>query len=199
VGDMATQLTETSALEFHRFSADDYHRIGDAGVLGDRERVELLDGFLIDMPPIGHRHEHAVRALANEIKDALGRTAVIGANSPIALSANSEPQSDVTVLRAPLTLYRGRLPAPTDVLLLIEVAESSRQYDRGPKARAYAAAGIEELWIVDLVAAEVLVLREPQADGYAAKTVLRRGDRISPAQFPEVVIEVSTFLEAVQQ
>lgn len=196
VRDMAAQIRAMPGLEFRRFTTDDYHRIGEAGVFRDHERVELLDGFLIDMPPIGPRHEDVLFTLVDHLKRALASRAVIRTNSPIALSANSEPQPDAMVLKGPKTRYRDRLPRPADVLLLIEVAESSRLSDRGPKAHAYAAARIEELWIVDLVAADVLVHREPAASGYARTAVLRRGDRISPARFPEVALEVSAFLSA---
>jgi Uma2 family endonuclease len=195
---MATQIRATDTIAFRRFSAEEYHRLGEIGVLGACERVELLDGFLIDMPPIGYRHEYVSSTLANLIVRALGTGEIIRANSPISLSANSEPQPDVIVLQAPPTRYRDRLPGPADVLLLIEVADSSRAFDRGPKAQMYADAGIEELWIVDVVAAEVLVLREPRPEGYASTAVLRRGDRISPTRLPSVVIEVSAFLDASQ-
>jgi Uma2 family endonuclease len=195
---MATQIRETDTVAFRRFSAEEYHRLGEIGVLGARERVELLDGFLIDMPPIGYRHEYVSSTLANLIVRAVGAGEIIRTNSPISLSTNSEPQPDVIVLQAPPTRYRDRLPGPADVLLLIEVADSSRAYDRGPKAQVYADAGIEELWIVDLVAAELLVLREPRAEGYASTVVLRRGDRISPTRLPSVVVEVSAFLDAAQ-
>jgi Uma2 family endonuclease len=195
---MATQIRETDTVAFRRFSAEEYHRLGEIGVLGACERVELLDGFLIDMPPIGYRHEYVSSTLANLIVRAVGAGEIIRANSPISLSANSEPQPDVIVLQAPPTRYRDRLPGPADVLLLIEVADSSPAYDRGPKAQVYADAWIEELWIVDLVAAELLVLREPRAEGYASTAVLRRGDRISPTRLPSVVVEVSAFLDAAQ-
>jgi Uma2 family endonuclease len=196
---MATQIRAAHSVAFRRFSADEYHRLGESGVLGARERVELLDGFLIDMPPIGYRHEYVSSTLANLIVRALGNDEIIRANSPISLCANSEPQPDVIVLRGPSTRYRDRLPGPADILLLIEVADSSRAYDRGPKAQVYAQAGVEEVWIVDLVAAEVLVLREPGAQGYDSTAVLRRGERLASARVPGVVIAVSAFLDAAAQ
>jgi Uma2 family endonuclease len=104
----------------------------------------------------------------------------------------------VFVLQGPSSRYRDRLPAPADILLLIEVADSSRAYDGGPKAHVYAQAGVEEVWIVDLVAAEVLVLREPGTQGYASTAVLRRGERLSSARVPGVLIAVSAFLDAAQ-
>ena len=197
VGDMATQIRATDAVELRRFSAAEYHRLGEIGVLGDRERVELLDGFLIDMPPIGYRHEYVLSTLARLIVRVLGRSDVIRTNSPISLSVDSEPQPDMIVVQGPPTRYRDRLPGPADVLLLVEVADSSRALDRGPKAQMYANAGIEELWIVDVVAAEVLVLREPGPEGYASVAVMRRGDELSPARRPRVAIEVSAFLDDV--
>jgi len=196
MGDMATELGYEFAMPIRRITVDDYHRIADAGVFDPAERFELLDGFLIEMAPIGHRHGYAARTVANLLMYALGRRAIIETNAPLSLTADSEPQPDVLVLRPPFTLYRERLPRPVDVLLLIEVSETSRSYDRGPKARSYAEAGIEELWVVDLVEEEVVVHRDPQADGYATRTPFRRGQRIAPERFPDVSIAVSEFLES---
>jgi Uma2 family endonuclease len=192
---MATQLGYALAAPIRRITVDDYYRIGDAGVFADGEHVELLDGMLIAMAPIRHRHGYAARTVANLLGYALGPSAIIETNAPLALTVDSEPQPDVLVLRPPLTRYRERLPVPADVLLLIEIAETSRAYDRGPKARSYAAAGVEELWVVDLVEEEVVVLREPQARGYKSRTVVRRGDSITPARFPAIAIAVSDFLQ----
>jgi len=193
---MATELGYEFAAPIRRITVDDYHRIGEAGVFGRDEHVELLDGILIAMAPIGHRHGYAARTVANLLGYALGPRAIVETNAPLALTADSEPQPDVLLLRPPFTLYRERLPVPADVLLLIEIAETSRAYDRGPKARSYAEAGIEELWVVDLVEEEVVVLRKPQPDGYESRVVARRGDRIAPACFPEVMIAVSEFLQS---
>jgi Uma2 family endonuclease len=196
VGDMATELGYELAAPIRRITVDDYHRIGEAGVFDRDEHVELLDGMLIEMAPIGHRHGYAARTVANLLGYALGRRAIIETNAPLALTPDSEPLPDVLVLRPPFTLYRERLPRPADVILLIEIAETSRAYDRGPKARSYAEAGIEELWVVDLVEEEVVVFREPGAGGFESRTVARRGDRVTPARFPDVTLAVSEFLES---
>jgi Uma2 family endonuclease len=193
---MATELGYQFAAPIRRITVDDYHRMGEAGVFGRDERVELLDGILIAMAPIGHRHRYAARTVANLLGYALGPRAIIETNAPLALAAGSEPQPDVLLLRPPLTLYRERLPVPADVLLLIEIADTSRVYDRGPKARSYAEAGVEELWVVDLVEEEVVMFRTPQSGGYDSRTVARRGDSVAPASFPDVVIAVSEFLQS---
>jgi Uma2 family endonuclease len=195
MSDMATQMGYALAAPIRRITVDDYHRIGDAGVFDNDEHVELLDGMLIAMAPIGHRHGYAARTVANLLGYALGPSAIIETNAPLALTVDSEPQPDVLVLRPPFLLYRERLPVPADVLLLIEIAETSRAYDRGPKARSYAEAGVQELWVVDLVEEEVVMLREPQAGGYQSRTVVRRGDSIAPARFPDIAIAVSDFLQ----
>ncbi len=194
VGDMATEMGFAFAAPIRRITVDDYHRMGDFGLFRD-ENVELLDGILIAMAPIGHRHGYAGRTVANLLGYALGSRAIVETNAALALTVDSEPQPDVMLLRPPFTLYRERLPRPADVLLLIEIGDTSRTYDRGPKARSYAEAGVEELWVVDLVEEEVIVFRNPQADGYQSQTVARRGERIAPARFPDVTIAVSEFLE----
>lgn len=196
MGDMATELGYEFAAPIRRITVDDYHRIAETGIFERDEHVELLDGILIEMAPIGHRHGYAARTVANLLGYALGTRAIIETNAPLALAPDSEPQPDVLVLRPPFTLYRERLPRPADALLLVEIAETSRSYDRGPKARSYAEAGIEELWVVDLVEEEVVVHRNPQADGYGSRTVFRRGECVAPARFPDVSIAISDFLES---
>jgi len=196
MGDMARILERAVGMPVRRITVDEYHRMGEAGILSEDERVELLDGLLIEMAPIGYRHEYAGGTLAHLLGLGLGRRAVIRANSPLTLGASSEPQPDVMLLRAPFTRYRNRLPAPSDVVLLVEVAESSRKYDRGRKAHAYALAGIPELWIIDLVDEEVVVLREPGADGFRLQALFRRGDLVSPSAFPDVPIAVADLLES---
>jgi len=195
VGDMATELGYEYAAPIRRITVDEYHRIGDAGVFDHDERLELLDGFLLAVSPIGHRHGFAARTVANLLSYALGRRAIIETNAPLALTTESEPEVDVLVLRPPFRLYRERLPRPADVLLLIEVSDQSRSYVSGPKARSYAEAGIEELWIVDLVEENVIVHRDPQAGGYGSRAIFARDARIAPASFPESSLLISEFVE----
>lgn len=194
MSDMATTIDNELGMRVRRITVDEYHRMGDAGIFPDDERFELLGGLLIAMPPIGFRHEFTSRSLTNLLGRAFSTQGLISMNSPLTLATDSEPQPDVMVLRPPLTRYQDRLPLPSDVLLLVEVADTLRKGDRGPKARAYGEAGIEEVWVVDLVEEEVVVLRSPGSGGFESTSILRRGDRIAPARFPDVVLAVSDFL-----
>jgi Uma2 family endonuclease len=196
MGDVTTTIENEIGMQLRRITVEEYHRMGEAEILSEDERVELLDGVLIRMPPIGAPHEYVVGRIADLLRKAFGGSAIVRANSVVTLPPASEPQPDVIVARAPETLYRKRLPGPADILLLVEVAHSSRRIDRGPKSRLYARAGVEELWVVDLVRAEVVVFREPGIEGYVRRKTLRPGDQISPARFADVSIAVSAFLES---
>ena len=196
MSDMATTISETYGLPIRRFSVDDYHRMGEAGIFDDDERVELLDGLVITMSPIGNRHAQAVRKLDKILQAKLGDRAIVDAANPLRLGRYSEPEPDVKVLRQPLAAYEDRPPSPADALLVIEVSESSLKKDRGPKLRSYAESGVRELWIVDLVHEHVEVHEEPVGERYRRSRVLRRGETIAPAAFPEDAIAVADILPA---
>jgi len=150
----------------HRLTVADYHRLGEAGVLGENDRVELLEGQLVDMSPIGPRHALAVDRLNELLFPAGAGRGLVRVQNPITLDNRSEPQPDLTVVRRPWTGYPRAHPGPDDVLLLIEVADTSLELDLGAKRELYARAGIREFWIVDLTTETVLVHREPEGEGY---------------------------------
>ena len=164
----------------HRLTIDDYHRLGEAGVLGEDDRVELLEGQLVDMSPIGPRHALAVDALNELLVTAVAGRAAVRVQNPITLDDRSEPQPDIVLARRPWHGYPTYHPGPADVILLIEVADSSRETDLGAKRELYALAGIREFWIVDLITDGVLVCRNPDGASYAATT------RVEPAGVLEV-------------
>ena len=175
-------------LRERRLSVEEYVAMGEAGVLGDDDRVELLDGRLIDMPPIGPPHGHSV----NDLEELFARRlyvhdeplARLSIQNPIQIDDYSAPQPDV-VLYDP-EMPRDRHPHPEDIFLVVEVADSSVDYDRTVKAAHYAAAGLPEYWLVDLPKAVVDVFRQPEADGYAERTRHRAGDALSVAALPEM-------------
>ena len=151
----------------HRLTVDDYHRLGAAGILGEDDRVELLEGQLVDMSPIGPRHALAVDALTELLAAAVaGRGVALRVQNPIALNGSSEPQPDIVLARRPWRGYPAAHPGPGDILLLIEVSDSSFETDSGAKRELYASAGIREFWIVDLTTDTVLVHRNPSGDHY---------------------------------
>jgi Uma2 family endonuclease len=195
MGDLASELGYHYAAPIRRITVTDYHRIGEAGVFRDDERVELLDGLILEKSPIGHRHGYATRTLSNLLSHAVGQRAIVDVNAPLALTPDSQPLPDVMLLRPPFALYRERLPRPADVLLLIEIAETARSYLSGAKAQTYAEAGVREFWIVDLVQEEIAAFREPQAGGFGLQEVLNRNASLAPVPFPDASIRIADFLE----
>ena len=169
-----------------RLTVDQYFAMGDAGILGDEDRVELLDGRLIDMPPIGPPHSHSVNGIEQLFARRLYRDketlAQISVQNPIQIDDHSAPQPDL-VLYDP-DMPRDRHPQPDDIDLVVEVADTSVAYDRDVKAGRYAAAGLREYWLVDLPGAAVDVYRRPEADGYAERIRHRAGDTLTVDALP---------------
>src|SRR6476659_3569905 len=132
----------------------EYHRMGEVGILGDRDRVELIEGELVAMSPIGSYHHGTVNKLNHALVQAVGERAVVSVQGPVRLDEFSEPEPDLALLKPRPDFYRDAHAGPADVLLLIEVADTSLNYDRAVKRALYARHTIQELWIVDLAAGE---------------------------------------------
>ncbi len=176
-----------------KLNVHEYHRMGEAGILGFDERVELLDGELYTLPPQTARHAGTTMAAGYCLRPALDH-ALQSIHNPIRLSEYSEPEPDVVLLRPRLDLYRTSKARPEDVFLIVEVAESSLQYDRRMKLPLYAAAGIPQVWIVNLIARQIQVYRDPAGDHYSTATVHTSGETLSPVALPDVVIRVDEIL-----
>ncbi len=168
-----------------RFTVDEYYRMAETGILTQDDRVELLGGEIVEMTPIGPTHAGCVDQLNAMFQARLPPSACVRIQNPVRLDQHWEPQPDVAILRPRPAGYRDRHPGPTDVLLIVEVADASLLRDRKIKVPKYAAFGIAESWIVDLVARRVEVFRRPSASGY--RTVRRAGLRatVSPMAFPK--------------
>jgi Uma2 family endonuclease len=177
-----------------KLTVDEYQRMGEAGIFHEDDRVELLDGELYEMTPIGDDHIGNVIDLTQLFVIRLGGRALVSIQNPIQLSDYSEPQPDVVLLRPRADSYRKGKARPADVLLLIEVARTSLDYDRMTKLPRYAAAGIVEVWIVNLVNEQVEVYRLPSIDEYSAHSVFGRGEVLAPAALPDVAIGVDEIL-----
>ena len=148
----------------HRISVDAFHRMGEVGILGAADRVELIDGEIIDMSPIGVMHAAIVARLASHFSQRLGPTAVVWCQNPLRLDEVSEPQPDITILRPRADFYTTAHPGPADVLLVIEVADTSLAYDLGTKVPLYARHGIPEVWVIDAATRRTRVFRQPVGD-----------------------------------
>lgn len=178
----------TTAPARHRLTTEDYHRMGEAGIFGDNKRIELIDGELIDMAPIGSDHGASVDGLNEVFVLACHGRAIVRVQSAVQLSRFSEPQPDLALLRDRADRYRSGHPQPADVLLLVEVSDSSLRFDRTVKLPLYARAGIAEFWIVDLVRRVMDAYRDPAGDAYATMRTYRSGDRVALALAPEIAL-----------
>lgn len=187
-------MTRTPGPRKHLFTVDEYERLADTGIFHEDDRVELIEGEIVQMVPIGSEHAGAVNRLTSLFTRLLQERIVAGVQNPVRLPEMSEPQPDFVLLKPREDFYTKRHPEPADVLLLIEVAESSITYDRGVKLPLYAKAGIPEVWLVDLTKNRLEVYRSPSEDGYGTTSVLESGDTIHIEAFPDVGIAVADIL-----
>src|SRR3712207_5101355 len=153
--------------------------MAEVGILSEDDRVELLEGEIAEMSPIGSRHQGCVNRLARLLFEFAGRDYVVHVQGPVRLSDRSEPQPDLALLEHRPDFYSERHPGPEDVLLLIEVSETSADYDREVKLPLYAAAGIAEVWIVDLGSQTVEVCADPHRSAYTTAAAARRGQSVA--------------------
>ncbi|TVR57587.1 MAG: Uma2 family endonuclease [Gemmatimonadales bacterium] len=181
-------------LTTRRFTVDEYYRMAEAGILGVGERVELIDGEIVQMAAIGSRHAGCVKRLLRLFVRGVGDRAIVQVQDPVRLSDLSEPQPDLAVLRPRTDDYTTAHPGPDDVLLVVEVADATVEVDRGTKAPLYAAAGIGEYWLVDLPHDEIQVFRTPTPDGYRDVRSYRRGDVLRPSALPGMGVPVADIL-----
>ncbi len=175
------------------FTVEEYHRMGQAGILREDERVELIEGELVMNSPISSRHAACVDRLTALLVPALTGRAIVRVQSPLRLGTHSEPEPDLMLLRYREDFYRDAHPGPEDVLLVIEVSESSLAYDRDVKHPLYARFGIPEVWLVNLVENRLEVYRNPSAGVYTQQTLFTQG-RVAPLAFPDLDVDVATVL-----
>ncbi len=179
----------------HRFSVKDYYRMAETGVLRPDARVELIDGRIIDMSPIGPFHGGLVKRLSRIFNlKAKGRW-IVSTQDPVRLDDHSEPEPDVMLLKPAPDDYTSRHPQPADVFLLIEVSDSTLEADQENKLPAYGRTDVPEVWIVNLNELTVEIYREPHFTGYRSKTVLHPGDQAAPLAFPDAVVNVGELLK----
>jgi Uma2 family endonuclease len=175
-------------------TAAEYYRMGEVGIFGPDERVELLNGRIITMPPIGPRHAQAVRSLTRIFERMLGDRAVVSAQLPLDLDPASQPQPDLLLARLPAETYARAHPIPSDCPLVIEVSETTLRHDAGEKLQAYARAGVAEYWIVDLVHGRIAIHTDPDGESYRTERTAAPGASISPRAFPDISIAVDDIL-----
>ncbi len=166
------------------FTVTEYYQMVQAGIFSEDDRVELLQGEIFEMSPISSRHASCVKRLNDLLVRKLSGLCVISVQDPIRLSDYSEPQPDIAVLQFRADFYSAEHPKPEDVLLLIEVCETSGEFDRRVKLPLYAQSGIPEVWLVDLAQGQIEVYRVPSPNGYSEAQTLGRGQALGAQRVP---------------
>ena len=175
-------------------TVDDYHKLGDAGILRPEDRVELIEGEMIEMAPIGARHVAMVNKLCALLVAAVGKNAIVSVQNPIILPPRNEPQPDLAILKPRADYYESQLPNAQDVLLLIEVADSTLEYDRDAKIPTYAQHDISEVWLINLQTNSLSIFLDPAPKGYRRLLTPQRGERIAPHLLPNIELAVTEIL-----
>lgn len=174
----------------HRITVEHFYRMAEVGLFEDSARVELVNGEIIDVPPMGSLHAGTLYRVASALSAALGARAMVRQQLPLRLNEDSEPLPDIAVVRPRSDHYTAGHPVAADVWLVIEIADSTLRYDRDIKTRVYARAGVPEVWIVDLRADRVHVYRSPSTDKYELTETVRLG-RLALAAFAGVEIDLA--------
>jgi Uma2 family endonuclease len=172
-----------------RFTLAEYHRMGEVGILGEDDRVELIEGEIVQMSPPGNRHIAFVINLENLLAQRVAGRALVSTQNPVVLTGDTEPQPDITVLRR--RAYKDHRVSADDVALLIEVADTSLSYDRRTKLRLYAQAAIPEYWIVDCTAEAVEVHRNPTEDRYRDFSRVAAPATLRLQAFPDIELTLA--------
>jgi len=168
-----------------------YHRMGEVGIFAPDERVELIEGEVVEMAPIGSGHSGLVNRITHLLVQAVGNRAVVSVQNPVRLSRISEPQPDFAVLKPRADDYQSATPLPEDVFLLVEIAETSLQYDRELKAPLYATHAIPELWVVDVAEKVLWIYRDPQGGRYTRMDKTERSGKLRLAAAPDIEVDLS--------
>jgi Uma2 family endonuclease len=174
----------------HRITVEHFYRMGEAGLFGANERVELINGEIIDVPPMGSRHAGSLEQLASALAAAVGTRAIVRQQLPLRLGEDSEPQPDIVVATTRADHYKASHPTAADVLLLVEISDSTLRYDREIKVGLYAHHEVPEVWVVDLQGKQVHCYRSPVRGQYATVATVELG-RLSLAGLAGVAVDLA--------
>lgn len=178
----------------HLTDIHEWQRMGEANIFPPSTRIELIEGEILEMAPIGFNHSGHLKRIIKLFSKLAQDTAIISAQDPLQLGDLSEPEPDFMLLKPVDDFYSSRHPNASDVVLLIEIAESSLTYDQNQKLRLYALHGVAEYWLLNLNDNCLEVYREPFGETYAQKSTLRAGDSVTLTQLPDITIQVSSIL-----
>ncbi|MEG4013546.1 MULTISPECIES: Uma2 family endonuclease [unclassified Microcoleus] len=190
-------LITEAPFTLRKWTVKEYQKLGEIGFFHPEERVELISGNILKMSAKGTAHTSATRRTATLLRDILENLAAVYTQDPIALDDNSEPEPDIAVVRIDPLDYATHHPTPSEVYLIIEVADTSLAYDREIKAKIYARSGIADYWILNVNERQLHVFREPTEDGYQSEIILGESASISPLQFPAFNIAIQQMLPPI--
>jgi len=182
-------IPEVKILNSFKFTVEQYHLMHEAGVFAEGDRLELINGEIKTMSPIGIKHAVCVARLTNVFAFKFGKKAIIWVQNPIDLGNRSQPQPDLVILKPRDDFYEEALPTSANILLIIEVADSSLEYDRDIKAPLYATAGIPEMWLFDVNNKMIAGFSQLSESGYKQINRYESGDRLTMQMFPDMFFE----------
>ncbi len=175
----------------HAISTTEYLRMGESAVFAVNTRMELIEGEIIEMAPIGSRHAGAVKILNRLFGRLVGEEAIVSVQDPLIIGDRSVPQPDLVLLKPRADSYASAHPTPADVLLVVEVADTTLAFDLSTKIPLYARHGVPESWVVDLGERAIRVFRDPSASGYRTSFAVSVGESVSPSALPDVSVAVA--------
>jgi len=187
-------LTTEAPFTLRKWTVKEYHKLAEIGIFNPEERLELIEGNIIKISAKGTLHAAATRRTATLLHNLLGNQAAVYNKSPIALDDNSEPEPDIAVVRIDPFDYATHHPTPSEVYLIIEVADTSLTFDREIKAKIYARSGIADYWVLNVGDRQLHVFREPTENGYQSEVILGETASISPIEFPAFNIAIQAML-----
>ncbi len=180
----------------HAISAEEYLRMGEGGVFAPEARLELIEGEIVEMAPIGSPHAGMVNTLVWLFSRAAGDQAVVAAQNPLIVGERSVPQPDMVLLRPRADRYSRSHPTTADVLLLVEVADTTLPFDLGTKIPLYARCGIAEAWVIDVRERVVRVFRDPSASGYRTSFTVQGDESVTALALPAIAVSVAALFPA---
>jgi Uma2 family endonuclease len=195
----SVSIESSSAIQIKYWTVQEYHRMSDLGILDPTQRTELIAGQIVVMTAKGTPHVLTLRILANALETALGdRFIFISTQDPIRLNNFSEPEPDLAIVKGTILDYAERHPAPEDIYLVIEVADSTLKQDCEVKDKLYARSNIAEYWVVDIQNRQVRIFRDPTPTGYGSQLILTATHSVSPLAFPEIILAIESILPPAQ-
>jgi Uma2 family endonuclease len=194
IPDSTTPSLMASFEHLKHWQVSDYHRMSELGILDPTERTELIAGHITLMVAKGTLHVITLQLLTRELFNQLGQTALIRTQAPIHLNDFSEPEPDLAIVQGSILDYANHHPQPADIYLVIEVADSTLNYDCQVKDKLYAQAGIADYWVVDVKNRQVHIFRQPTSIGYDSHLILAASQTISPLAFTAVTISINSIL-----